>query len=157
MVFKEEVITRYPEELIIENPGWVRYRHRVLHNSIIAAIWIFWAYLWLPLLSILGWAGQIWFTWYQMVERNGLSEFMELLKTWGWVILALNLLFVVWALFNYFHYRKINRRRARPPVTLEDVATYHQKDLREIHNWWSAKTMVIQHHENGVIASVQPA
>jgi poly-beta-1,6-N-acetyl-D-glucosamine biosynthesis protein PgaD len=157
MVYKEEIITRYPEELIIENPRWVRLRHRTVHNSIVALIWILWAYLWLPLITVVGWGGKVWFTWDQMVEKNGLAEFYHLLVTWGWVLLALNALFIIWAFFNYFHYRKRNRRKARPSVTLADVANYHQKDLHEIQDWWYAKTMIVQHHENGVIASINLA
>ena len=154
MVFKEEIVTRYPEELIIENPGWLRWRDRMFHNSILAAIWIFWAYLWLPIITIFAWAGKVWFTWDQMVEKNGLAEFFQLLSTWGWILLALNVIFVIWAIYNYLYFRNLNRRKARPAVSIADVANYHQKDSREIEEWWYAKAMIVQHHENGVIASI---
>jgi poly-beta-1,6-N-acetyl-D-glucosamine biosynthesis protein PgaD len=147
-------ILRHPAEFIIERPEWRSRGGRLRDLSLTGAAWALWSSLWLTLATALGWLGEAAFAWHHMIELDGYQSFFELALGYGGVLALLIALYLGWAGYNYYRFRRSTRRHNRPPVDAWDIAKLQWTTPQQVHNWWAAARLVVWHAPDGRLAEV---
>ncbi|WP_283148067.1 poly-beta-1,6-N-acetyl-D-glucosamine biosynthesis protein PgaD [Silvimonas soli] len=141
--------------LIIERPDWQTRRQRVVYGSLTAMGWALWGFLWLPLLTAVGWLGEAFFAWHHMVQLDGFSAFRHLAASYSGALVVLGGIFVGWASYNYLRFRGYDRRRPRPTVTDHDLADAYHVPESDVARWHASRRLVVWHDEQGQVVRVQ--
>jgi biofilm PGA synthesis protein PgaD len=136
-------------DFIIDKPQWQTAKQRAVFGSVTLLFWAFWIYLWLPVLAAVGWLLGFRIAYREMVERRGYVELVEQLGLYGFIVACLGGSLLLWAYYNYFRFRGVERRKERPPVTLEQTSARYQIELQELGRWTGAARLVIHHGVDG--------
>ena len=135
------------KNLIIDRPQWQTTKQRVVFGSVTILFWALWIYLWLPILGFVGWLLGLKLAYYQMVELNGYVGLLHLMAIYGLVVLLLGGGLLAWAYYNYFRFRGIERRNARPVVKPVDVGARYGVRADVLEQWTQSRRLVL-HHSN---------
>jgi biofilm PGA synthesis protein PgaD len=141
--------------LIIDRPDLQSTPQRVVSTGLTAFFWAVWAYLWLPVFALLGWAfGASRFYEEMVVERGGAA----LLDVLGWYALVIGLLagsLVLWASYNFIRFRGNERRSTHRATTIDEVAVHAGLEPDVLRSWQQARVLRLRHNESGRIESVE--
>ncbi len=148
-------MSKHTRELIIESPGLQRPLPRGMWAIATAFFWFGWFWLWLPLLSIIGWAFGVYTVFDQFVVHWGYIELLRLLPYYLLVIGTSGLLLVGWSLLQYYRFHGKERRRGFPVVTRADIAKGLGLAPETTEPWVRARRMVAHHDENGRVSWVE--
>lgn len=143
--------------LIIERPDLQSPPQRVVSTGLTLFFWALWAYLWLPVLALLGWAFGVTRFYEEMVVNQGDQALLDVL---GWYAVGIALLagsLVCWALYNYFRFRGNERRSARPRVGVAQVAAQAAVEPGALQGWQKARVLYVRHDAAGRIEAVDVA
>jgi len=94
---------------------------------------------------------------------NGFSEvdeyysfrILSTLISYFEIIVIMEIVFVLWSMYNMFRYGKKKRRREQPPVNKEELAKAFHVSLTDVSAWQKAQTMVMHHDKRGRLTEVQ--
>jgi biofilm PGA synthesis protein PgaD len=136
-------------DFIIDKPQWQTARQRAVFGSVTVLFWAIWIYLWLPVLAIIGWLLGIDITYREMVMKLGYVELVDDLGLYSLVIFCLGGSLLIWAYYNYFRFRGVERRKERPRVTPEETSARYQIAPEELRRWTHATRLVIHHGADG--------
>jgi biofilm PGA synthesis protein PgaD len=136
-------------DFIIDKPQWQTARQRAVFGSVTVLFWAIWIYLWLPVLAVIGWLLGIHITYREMVMKLGYVELVDDLGLYALIIFCLGGSLLVWAYYNYFRFRGVERRKERPRVTLEETSARYQIAPEELRRWTHAPRLVIYHGADG--------
>jgi biofilm PGA synthesis protein PgaD len=142
-------------ELIIESPGLQRPLPRNLWKLVTALFWAAWFWIWLPLLTVVGWAFGINTVFDQFVTRWGYIELLRLLPYYLLVVGVTGVSLVGWSLLQYYRFRGVERRQPCPVVTRADIAKGLGLNEETTMPWAAARRMVAYHDENGRVSWVE--
>jgi biofilm PGA synthesis protein PgaD len=106
---------------IIDTPKLQTLQLKYTSTLLTLVFWIVWFYLWVPLITLVGWWFQIRFFQQEMIMTDGLDAFLDVLPTFISVIFALIGTLGFWALYNYKRFKGIDRRKTLPPVVKDDL------------------------------------
>jgi biofilm PGA synthesis protein PgaD len=137
------------KDLIIDKPNLQSKRQRVLFGSMTLVFWIIWIYLWLPLLALLGWAVGLKIAYYQMVVQDGLAGLLRLLAFYLTVIAVLGASLLLWAYYNFFRFRGVQRRKAFPVTPIGELGKHYQLPAGVLERWSKAQRLVLHHDAAG--------
>ncbi len=140
--------------LIIERPDLQSWPQRALSGVLTTFFWMLWLLLWLPLVTLLGWVFFGWQFKYHMFDLGGDEGFLELIGAYAIVIVAMSASLLVWAKYNHLRFRNVERRKAFPPVTPYMLAVRIRQSESCLLSWQSRRVVVVEHDQNGEIASV---
>lgn len=144
-----------PRPLIIERPDLQSPPQRLVSAALTTAFWALWAYLWLPVFALLGWAFGATRFYDEMIVRDGDRAVLELIGWYGLFVAALAGSLVCWALYNYLRFHGRERRAAAPVVRVAQVAEYAGVDPETLLRWQRARVLHVRHDDAGGIASVE--
>jgi poly-beta-1,6-N-acetyl-D-glucosamine biosynthesis protein PgaD len=71
------------------------------------------------------------------------------------IIIIMEVLFVVWSMYNLLRYGKKKRRSTQPAVKKEELAKAFHVSLEDVGAWQKAQTMVMHHDKRGRLIEVQ--
>lgn len=71
------------------------------------------------------------------------------------IIIIMEILFVVWSMYNLLRYGKKKRRSAQPEVKKEELAKAFHVSLADVGTWQKAQTMIMHHDKRGRLTEVQ--
>ena len=140
--------------LIIERPDLQSPPQRVVSTGLTLFFWALWAYLWLPVLALLGWVFGATRFYEEMVVNHGDQTLLEVLGGYAIAITLLAGSLVCWALYNYFRFRGNERRAARPRVSAAQVAAQAAVEPGALQRWQKARVLYVRHDAAGRIAAV---
>ncbi|HVL57345.1 MAG TPA: poly-beta-1,6-N-acetyl-D-glucosamine biosynthesis protein PgaD, partial [Burkholderiaceae bacterium] len=60
-----------------------------------------------------------------------------------------------WALIQRQRFRSKNRRRARPSVTVEQLARRHRLDPKRLEKWQRAQRLVVHYNDDGTVRRIR--
>jgi len=143
--------------LIIERPDLQSPPQRVVSAGLTLFFWAVWAYLWLPVLALLGWVFGVTRFYEEMVVNQGDRALLEVL---GWYAIGIALLagsLVCWALYNYLRFRGKERRKALPRVGVAQVAAQAALEPGALKGWQAARVLYVRHDAAGRIEAVEVA
>ncbi|HTJ96971.1 MAG TPA: poly-beta-1,6-N-acetyl-D-glucosamine biosynthesis protein PgaD [Rhodocyclaceae bacterium] len=140
---------------IIERPDLQSPQQRTLFGLLTLIFWVFWFYLWVPLLALLAWALGIQQAFKYMVVLGGFEEVVRVIGVYSLVILMLGGGLVLWAFYNILRFRGIEKRTASLPVTNADIGREFGQDPFVVLSWQDKKMLSVSHDESGRITNVE--
>lgn len=136
-------------DLIIERPDlqtpWQKYSYGFF--TFIA--WTLWIYLWLPLISFIGWLLGIKVFYEHMILLGGYKGLLDLLGVYFSIIFLIGLTLSLWAFYNQLRFRGKERREAIPRTRSEEVARFFGVSREDLQIAQQAKRLVISFDEEG--------
>jgi poly-beta-1,6-N-acetyl-D-glucosamine biosynthesis protein PgaD len=142
---------RLPET--IHRPELQTRMQRSIYAVLSTIGWLVWLYLFAPLVSALAWLfGYERFNQYVL---NNTSNAMHTLVVYVVIIGAAGLAFVLWATYNLFRFRGVQRRAAAQPATLAEVARINGISEQAVTTIRRAKVQRVHHDEHGQITETE--
>ena len=129
--------------LIIERPDLQTAGQRFGYLSLTFVCWIFWLYLFVPLLSLVAWVLGARTVYEVLLQDLSVSNLVEISTLYGTGIGALTLIYLVWAVSSYLRFRRVDRRAPQAPVSAAQLAASHQLSLESLSTLQSSRRMVI--------------
>lgn len=143
-------------ELIIDAPERQTPWQRMVFGALTLAFWAAWVYLWLPLITLLGWFG-----WAQrfvdvMVVQRGAATLLDLLVWYALIAAALCGALIVWAVVEWLRFRDSTRRTHPPiPVSARELAAKLRASPEELDRFHRSRRLVVHHNERGRIERIE--
>lgn len=145
-----------PADLIIEDPALQSTGQKVLYGTLTLAFWALWFYLWLPLITLVGWSLGVFQFVDIMVVREGFDALRGVLWIYLIIIAAMGGALIAWALYNRLRFSGRERRTARGDEhSSPHVARALGKRESVVLIWQNQKTLRVSHHPDGSIAVVE--
>jgi biofilm PGA synthesis protein PgaD len=144
------------DDLIIHaehNLTWVQ---RLISMSLTSLLWLFWMYLWMPLISLIGWLFGVHFIYDEMVLRDGWYDLLKLLLIYTLVVAVISGMLLLWARVNYFRFRGRERRRAVPSLPLAELAGDFSVSTGAVAAGQASRIVVVHHDQYGMITAIEP-
>lgn len=139
--------------LIFDSPELQARSHRVIYSVMTFVAWIVWAWLWLPLITLLGWyLGVRTFIREIVIPDSGAmwaSGLVYLL-----VILVIGIFLIVWSRYNVFRFGGEERRREAIPVTDSELRQTFELSPAALGRFRDEDSLVVEHDEEGRVAGV---
>jgi biofilm PGA synthesis protein PgaD len=145
------------KRVIIERPDLQSPLQRAATGGITFVFWVFWIYLWLPLISLVAWLIGVKLFRENIIDNDG---YKTLLHDVGWYALIIALIAVVqisWGRYNLLRFRDKELRKSTNPVDLATRARAFKIDPQRLEQWQAAKYLVIHHDPRGDITAVDIA
>jgi biofilm PGA synthesis protein PgaD len=130
-------------------------RQRTLYGVLTVAFWVFWVYLWVPLLALLAWALGLQQAYKYMVVLEGYQEVLRVIGMYSLVILLLGGGLLIWAAYNIFRFGGVENRTAALPVTAVEIGKHFGQDAEEVLRWQGERRLYVTHDDKGRIARVE--
>jgi biofilm PGA synthesis protein PgaD len=140
--------------LIIERPDLQPRRERVIYGTITAAAWILWAYLWLPLVTLVAW----YFGVRAFVREVVIPDRITLLATGATYLLVIVLLggaLLVWSRYNLRRFGGEDRRAASAPLADEEIRAWFAISPSTLAFMKGEGSVVVEHGESGEVEGVR--
>jgi len=140
--------------LIFERPGSQPKAARGAMMLMTGVGWTIWLYLWHPVLTLVLWlsgAEIAQYQWIGLAGWSGLLDFAAHTMPYG---LALCATLLIWASVNYIRFRGSDRRKARPPATVEADAEWTRMQPAALAESRRLKNLVCCHDDEGHPVSV---
>ncbi|WP_407351435.1 poly-beta-1,6-N-acetyl-D-glucosamine biosynthesis protein PgaD [Luteimonas sp. R10] len=135
---------------------------RTAWGFVTAAFWLFYLYLWAPLVTFLLWVFGIHTATYELYLRESHVE-PFLLFVLPLVALACAVVLIAWAEYNRFRFRGRDRRRAQDDVPIAEIAAMLGADAATADALGRGKVMTLSMDEHarplrtaGALAAPQP-
>lgn len=148
-------MSKHSKALIIESPGLQRPLPRNAWKLVTAIFWLMWFWIWLPIITVVGWAFGIHTVFDQFVTRWGYIELLRLLPYYMLVIGVSGVALVGWSLLQYHRFHGKERRKGYPDVTRAEIAIGLGLAEETTIPWEAARRMVAYHDDNGRVSWVE--
>lgn len=142
--------------LIIEHPERQSSRQRWLYGMMTLGFWVLYIYLWLPLITLAGWAFGVWRGYDVFVLAEGFRAFRTLLIWYGLGIGVFTGSLVLWAGYNIARFRGVDRRQPALPLELGEQAAYYGVPAGALALWREERVLVVSHVGHGRLSVVTP-
>lgn len=133
----------------IDTPELLTRRQRALGTMLTGIMWVAYAYLWLPLISLLAWGLGIEFAYDAMVHAGGASALRAALFWYGIALVDIALGVALWSLVNKWRFAGRNRRTTHPAVVDATMADYFGVSLSELARLRDASRVEIEIDAHG--------
>lgn len=142
------------DSVIIERPDKQGRLRRIVSLAATFLVWACWTYLWLPVIPWIDYVLEAGLH-HQRFVVAGWRAVGVVLPTYVLIVMLIGGLIVGWALYNYIRFRKLERRKPRPRVELDELAAYSGFTLDEVTAWQHAARVVFAHDNEGRLAGVR--
>jgi biofilm PGA synthesis protein PgaD len=142
--------------LIIERPDLQTGGQRWLYLALTLLFWLFYLYLWLPLVTLAGWAFGLWRGYDVFLVHQGYRNLLTILLWYASGIALFAATLIGWAVYNLVRFRGKERRRRPRSVTLTEQANHYGVQPHSLASWRRAKVIVVAHDPLGRITDVTP-
>lgn len=139
------------EHLIFEKPSLAPFPHRVGWAFFTALFWILWVYLWMPLLTLLGWAlGLNAYTgFFADAGFFKMQQVGKIFILYTSVICVMGGSLLLWARVEFLRFHNVNRRAIPVPVRVDEIALHAKLSVEALECWTSSRRMVAHHDHHG--------
>jgi len=108
-------------DLIFDSPKLQSLKLRFASTTLTFLFWVVWFYLWIPIVTLVGWWFQVETMQHEMVTLGGFQAFLDALPGFLFVTACLTGTLTVWALYNFIRFKGQDRRKPLPTVQKEDL------------------------------------
>lgn len=140
-------------ELVVDRPELQRDPQRMVYSTLTLIAWVVWAYLWLPLVSLVGWYFGIRVFVREIVIPDPRTMMMVIL-TYLVVVIGLGGALLVWSGYNVHRFRGKGRREDAPPLDDADVCEWFGIEQEVLERIRSADSMTLHLDDDGNIEDV---
>jgi len=118
-------------------------------------LWLIYAYLWLPFISLIAWLIGIDFA-YELVEQaGGPRNLVDLLISFGIALACIACIVIGWSVMQYWRFHDRERRITSKSPTYHDELSLWNIDAECLHEIRCGRRLTVGLDEHGVITSVQ--
>lgn len=142
-------------EVIIDRPELQARRHRWTYSTLTLVAWVIWMYLWLPVVTIVAWYLGV-RTFIREIMLPDRAVVLALVLSYLAVIVVMGVILVVWSQYNLRRFRGLERRRASPPVTDQEILEWFQCSSENMERLRVEKSVTVEYDEEGGILAVEP-
>ena len=129
----------------------IRNRDRVLTTL----MWLLYAYLWLPLISLGAWYLGVQFAYDLVLRAGGTDPLISLLLSFLLILLITALVVIVWSWIQRARFAKNERRVSSPALEPADEQAFWEISETEHSRIRSSKRLVIDLDETGQLTRVE--
>lgn len=140
--------------LIIERPELQSGGQRAVFGVLTGMFWLLWVVLWLPLITLLGWAFFGYQFHFRMIALHGYVGFLDVLWLYALTIAVMGGGLMLWAKYNHLRFRGVERRKGFAPPTPADLALVHGQHAADIAQWQAQSIVTVHHTADGRILRV---
>lgn len=136
----------------IDRPDLQSHGQRTVSSVLAVVGWVCWLYLFLPLLTIFGWAIS-----YDRVNQyivHNQDGFFQQIQLLGPIVLIMGILLLLWATYNLLRFRGKSRRTAPESATLEEIAEHFKIDVNSVAQAQTQQVSVFYFDEKGVVTNI---
>jgi biofilm PGA synthesis protein PgaD len=140
--------------LIIERPELQPKAQRAVYGTVTAVAWVVWAYLWLPLVTLVAW----YFGVRAFVREIVIPDQMTLMLTaviYVAVIIVLGGSLLIWSRYNLRRFGGAERRKAPEPVGRHELLAWFGIPEETLERMRTAGSVVVEHGEEGNVVGVR--
>ncbi len=141
--------------LIIERPELQPRAQRAIYGTVTAVAWVVWAYLWLPLVTLIAWYFGVRAFIREIVIPDQMTLFLTAV-TYVTVIIVLGGSLLVWSQYNLRRFGDAERRTAPIPVSREEVLAWFEIPAETLDEMRSGGSVVVEHGDEGNVTGVRP-
>ncbi len=142
-------------DLIINTPSlqslWQRYAS-IIFTFLFWGIWFF---LWIPIVTVVAWYFGFSLVYFEMFEMGGYETAIDDFSRFLTVVALLGGSLSVWASYNYFRFRGVDRRAAQKPVTQEEIADFFEIEYLLLKKAKHANLVSVSFDEDGKIIDIK--
>ena len=129
--------------IYIDAPERLTRRQRTVSALLTGLMWAAYAYLWLPLFSLLAWGLGIRFAYDVMIEAGGASALRSALFWYAVLLVDVVLAVAIWSLLNKWRFAGHNRRTAHEHVADATLAAYFGIAARDLEQLRAARCIAV--------------
>ncbi len=112
--------------LVIHNPSLQSLRQKYVSRVLTFVFWLLWFFLWIPLITLIGWVAGIDIFYLEMIELEGYQEVIAEFSLFLLGVTGIGGLLGIWALYNFQRFKNVERRAAINPVNNQQLAAFFQ-------------------------------
>lgn len=151
---REATLNSDYRNLIIETPELQTIKHRVSSSLVTMLFWIFWLYLWQPVISIIAWALGFKFFYDNMISLGGIGGLVELVGIYTLVVSLIALLFFGWAYYNNRRFKDKTRRGKIWKLSFLNLGERYDLTEDQVLNCKSSRRLVVHFDQSGKITAL---
>jgi biofilm PGA synthesis protein PgaD len=140
---------------LIERADRVSPRQRTLYGALTLAFWMFWLYLWVPVLALLAWLLGLQQAYKYMIVLGGWQDVIRVIGMYGLIILLMGGGLLLWAGYNIYRFRGVENRTAALPVTPAQIGRQFGQEPESVARWQGAQRLYVMHDGDGRIDRVE--
>lgn len=148
------MITPDRSQLIIDQPRLQGRTQRVVSGAVTAVAWFVWAYLWLPLATLVAW----YFGVRSFVREVVIPDASTVLwtgVTYLVVIFLLGVVLLTWSRYNLRRFGGSERRAATPPLTADDITAWFGISHETLDSLRGGASLIVEHGAEGEVEGVR--
>ena len=145
---------RRAADICIDAPELMTRREQLRDKIMTGIMWALYAYLWLPLISLLAWILGFEFTYDVMVRAGGAAHLRTVLFWYGIAITSIFVVFGVWSVSNRRRFAGHNRRGNLDRVADESFMAYFRISAEELTLLRSGSALTLQLDAVGAICEI---
>ncbi|MGI9309632.1 MAG: poly-beta-1,6-N-acetyl-D-glucosamine biosynthesis protein PgaD [Gammaproteobacteria bacterium] len=130
-------------------------RYRARDALLTTALWVLYAYFWLPLISLLAWLAGIDFAYDLVIEAGGPENLIVLLLWFLIMLLIIAAIVTGWSGIQYSRFANRERRSAAPPTPADEQMAIWNIDQKLFDELQSAHQITVNMDHDGQITDVR--
>lgn len=139
--------------LIIDQPRLQGRTQRVMSGAVTAVAWFIWAYLWLPLVTLVAW----YFGVRSFVREVIIPDSSTVIwtgVTYLVIIFLLGVVLLTWSRYNLRRFGGSDRRSATAPLTADEVTAWFGISHETLATLHGGGTLLVEHGPEGEVQGV---
>lgn len=147
-------MVRRAGEVCIDSPELLTRREQLRDAFATGLMWALYAYLWLPLISLIAWILGFEFAYDVMVRAGGAANLRTVLYWYGVAITAIFVVFGIWSLSNRLRFSHQNRRGAFERVEDQSFLTFFGISAAELGRLRESRSLTLELDAAGAIREI---
>lgn len=142
--------------LVIDSPSLQSLRQRYLSATFTFVFWVIWILLWTPLITLIGWLFGLDLVFIEMIKLDGYKGVIADFGLFLICITVIGSILGIWAAYNFFRFKDLERRAAIEPVNNRQLAAFFEVDPQILTKQQKAQCLSVSFDSHGhIIASKQ--
>ena len=137
------------DDLHIDAPELLTAPERARDTVFTALMWVFYLYLWVPLVSLFAWWLGFEFAYDVMIRSGGSAELRNVLLFYVVVIATIFTTVATWSLLNLLRYGKLSRRQPHETTTTDEIAQHFGLDDGAVDILRNSRSVAIEFDDGG--------
>lgn len=140
--------------LIIERPELQSMSQRYGWKTVTFLFWMFYIYLWVPLITLVVWLVGVKLFHINMIEFKGYESLVDKLGLYSIIILIISIILIGWAEVNRMRFKNKLRRLDNDELSVGEVAKKYDLEESHLTQLRQKKSIIVHFSDKGVISEI---